>query len=90
MPAQTTSLPVIDIGGLFSEDLEDRRTVSRAIRAACIDSGFFYVANHGVEAKSVEQAFSRSREFFAQPLADKMAVAITHSPVSRGYEPIGG
>ena len=39
MPAQTASLPVIDIGGLFSKDLDDRRAVAREIRAACLAIG---------------------------------------------------
>ncbi len=89
MSARTETLPVIDIGGLSSARLEDRRTVAREIRAACIDSGFFYVVNHGVPPHSVAETFARSQQFFSQPLATKTRVGIAHSPVSRGYEPIG-
>ena len=89
MAARSESLPVIDIAGLSSDRPDDRHAVARAIRAACIDSGFFYAAGHGVAPALVAEAFAQSRRFFDQPLSAKLDVAIARSAVSRGYEPIG-
>ena len=88
--AQTSSaLPIIDVAALVSDSAKAREAVAAEIRGACIDSGFFYVANHGVAPDLIAETFARSRAFFDQPLAAKMAIGIDRSPVSRGYEPIG-
>jgi isopenicillin N synthase-like dioxygenase len=36
-----SALPIIDIGGLSSVDLADRKAVAERLRAACLDNGFF-------------------------------------------------
>jgi non-haem dioxygenase in morphine synthesis N-terminal len=39
-------IPIIDVSGMFSEKLEDRKAVAEKIREACHRIGFFYVVNH--------------------------------------------
>ena len=39
-------IPVIDVGGIYSEKLEDRQAVADKIREAAHRIGFFYVVNH--------------------------------------------
>ena len=39
-------IPVIDVGGIYSEKLEDRQAVADTIREAAHRIGFFYVVNH--------------------------------------------
>lgn len=39
-------IPIIDVAGMFSENLEDRKAVAEKIREACHRIGFFYVINH--------------------------------------------
>jgi hypothetical protein len=39
-------IPIIDVSGMFSEKLEDRKAVAERIREACHRIGFFYVVNH--------------------------------------------
>lgn len=60
------SLPLID----FSSP--DRASTAEAIRQACLDYGFFYVINHGVEKETFLQVFSESKKFFSLPLDEKM------------------
>jgi isopenicillin N synthase-like dioxygenase len=70
-----SDLPVIDLGPFLRESTpEDRLRVARAIRSACIDIGFFYVAGHGFAAAELDAVLTEGRKFFALPLAEKMKV----------------
>ncbi len=86
----TSCLPVIDIGGMQSADCSGRQAVASAIRSACRDSGFFYLAGHGVPRSLIETVHDESRRFFALPLDRKLAVGRHLSSHRRGYEPVGG
>jgi len=83
-------LPIIDISGLRSADAAKRRSVGQALRAACVDKGFFYITAHGVPEAVIRQAFAESERFFAQPLDAKMALNKSRSTANRGYEPLAG
>jgi isopenicillin N synthase-like dioxygenase len=84
------SLPVIDISDLSSGSLADRQAVGAALRAACLDKGFFYIKNHGVSESLVDDVFSEAAGFFALPAAQKAEVGKTKSKANRGYEPLQG
>lgn len=84
------SLPVIDIAGLASGDGEGRAAVGRAIRAAALDKGFFYIVGHGIDEALIARVFAASRAFFDQPMAEKLAIDKAKSPANRGYEPLRG
>ncbi len=84
-----SQIPVIDIGGLRSPHLSDRKAIAAEIRHASHQVGFFYIANHGIPAEAIAAVFAQTKRFFAQPLAVKNTVAIARSPISRGYEAIG-
>lgn len=45
-PIDADEIPVIDISGIFSEDLEDRKAVAEKIREAAHRIGFFYIVGH--------------------------------------------
>jgi isopenicillin N synthase-like dioxygenase len=85
-PSHST-LPVVDISGL-SGDAGDRAAVARDIRNACLDSGFFYLAGHGIPMDELARVFAQSRRFFDLPLAEKNAIALPRSRCNRGYEPL--
>lgn len=85
-----TALPVIDVGTLVSPRGPVRREAAAAMRAACMDRGFFYIANHGVSPHLIEQVLAETRGFFALPLAEKLALDKAKSRASRGYEPLRG
>ncbi|MGH8700830.1 MAG: 2-oxoglutarate and iron-dependent oxygenase domain-containing protein, partial [Burkholderiales bacterium] len=77
-------IPVVDLGGT------DRRAIAAEIGAACRDTGFFYIENHGIPAALIEGQFESTRRFFALPLAEKLEIDLRKSPCSRGYEAMGG
>lgn len=43
---EADEIPIIDVAGIFSDQLEDRQAVAEKIREACHRIGFFYVINH--------------------------------------------
>ena len=84
------TLPIIDISGLRSANIADRKAVGAALRAACLDKGFFYIKSHGVSEGLISDVFSEAAAFFALPPEQKDEVNKTKSPCNRGYEPLQG
>ena len=80
-PRAAKSIPVIDLAG---------SKVPWEIHKACRETGFFYVANHGVPQALIDAQFDCARRFFALPLEQKMALHMKNSASTAGYEPIGG
>jgi isopenicillin N synthase-like dioxygenase len=70
----TTYIPTIRL------DSGDHNATVEAIRKACLESGFFYVAGHGIEIADV---LLHMKLFFELPVSEKKAVA--DSTLSRGY-----
>jgi len=89
-PPSCAGLPVIDVSGLRDPDPVARARVAGALRAACLDKGFFYCAGHGVPAALRAEVLEQTRRFFALPTAAKLRVDKSRSPCNRGYEPLGG
>ncbi|GMI76401.1 hypothetical protein like AT4G16765 [Hibiscus trionum] len=72
-------LPVIDLSS------QDRFSTANSVRQACIDHGFFYLVNHGVDEDLVKKVFEQSGKFFSLPIQDKMKLARKNH---RGYTPL--
>lgn len=53
------------------------------LRKACLESGFFYVVNHGVD--QLDDVLAQSKKFFTLPKEDKMKVY--RNKKKRGYTP---
>lgn len=51
------SLPVISLARLTSPNLDDRKALAAEVGRACIDAGFFYISEHGIEEETIEAAF---------------------------------
>ncbi|MEM8621322.1 MAG: 2-oxoglutarate and iron-dependent oxygenase domain-containing protein [Actinomycetota bacterium] len=83
------TVPVIDIGGLRSADIEKRRAVANEIGTACETIGFLTVVGHGVSHAIVDEAFAQTRRVFELPMDIKMASAWDDDHVNRGYDPPG-
>jgi isopenicillin N synthase-like dioxygenase len=83
------SLPLIDVGLLHSADPGDRRQAASMLRQACIATGFFYVANHGIDLTLVDRLFGASKRFFDLPRAEKDRVDMRISGIKRGYGGFG-
>lgn len=89
MPSAFKSLPVIDITGLYQDDIEARRSVAAQIGAASRDSGFFYIKGHPISRALREQLLKATIAFFDRPLDQKMAYYIGKSTNHSGYVPQG-
>ncbi|MFC3902222.1 Isopenicillin N synthase [Acinetobacter marinus] len=82
------SIPVIDIAGLFSEQKSERIAVAKTIGQTCLDKGFFYIQNHGIDANLQQQVFAQSQQFFALDEQQKNRIHKNLSIANRGYEPL--
>jgi isopenicillin N synthase-like dioxygenase len=84
-----TRIPVIDVNPLVT-GRGDRSAVAQQIGQACRESGFFYIIGHGVDEGLQQQLEHLSRDFFAQDLNTKMAIAMEKGGRAwRGYFPVG-
>ncbi|XP_031247904.1 1-aminocyclopropane-1-carboxylate oxidase isoform X3 [Pistacia vera] len=76
---EALKLPIIDLSS------PDRFSTADSIRQACIEYGFFYLVNHGVEEEILGRIFDESRKFFSLPLEHKMSLVRKEH---RGYTPL--
>ncbi|KAG5248871.1 2-oxoglutarate-Fe(II) type oxidoreductase hxnY [Salix suchowensis] len=76
---ETAKLPIIDLSS------PDRISTANSIRQACVDYGFFYLVNHGVEGQLLSKVLEESKKFFSLPLNEKMKLSRKHH---RGYTPL--
>ncbi|KAK2997452.1 hypothetical protein RJ639_024724, partial [Escallonia herrerae] len=53
---------------------------------ACLDSGFFYVVNHGISEEFMDEVFAKSKRFFDLPMKEKMK--LLRNEKHRGYTPV--
>lgn len=49
-------IPVINLAPLYSSRLEDRKGLASEIRTAASNTGFFYIKNHGIDEKTIDDA----------------------------------
>jgi isopenicillin N synthase-like dioxygenase len=82
-------LPLVDISLLFSDKLADRLAASKALGKAAKDAGFLYIVGHGVSTKLIENLITRTAQYFAQTLEEKMQDYIGNSANHSGYVPEG-
>ena len=79
------NIPIIDLGGLCSDDPDARGSVLRQVLDACNEWGFFQIVNHGVSPDLMDKARETWREFFHLPMEVKQQYA--NSP--KTYEGYG-
>ncbi|OMO59607.1 Isopenicillin N synthase [Corchorus capsularis] len=77
--SEALQLPIIDLSST------DRISNSNSIRQACMEHGFFYVVNHGVEEELIDKVFEHTSKFFSLPIEEKMNFALKNN---RGYVPL--
>lgn len=49
-------IPIIDLAPLYSTKLEDRKKLAQEVRNSAVNTGFFYIKNHGIEDKTIADA----------------------------------
>jgi isopenicillin N synthase-like dioxygenase len=79
------SVPLIDFSAMLKEDAAGRKRVAAELREACINVGFFYIANHGIPQDLVDAMFDLAPRLFALPIADKMRWHVKQSSHYLGY-----
>jgi isopenicillin N synthase-like dioxygenase len=77
--------PVVDIARLRDGSASEQRAEVGQLGRACRETGFFCISGHGISPDRKLALFEASRQFFALPLTQKLAVSITRSPHNRGY-----
>ncbi|KAL9326738.1 hypothetical protein ACSQ67_007383 [Phaseolus vulgaris] len=77
--AATLSLPIIDLSS------PHRLSTADSVRQACVEYGFFYLVNHGVDTQFLRKVFHQSAHFFSLPLQHKIDLARKEY---RGYTPL--
>lgn len=82
-------LPLVDVSGLGSPDLELRRATANKLDQAARNAGFFYAIEHGLAPSLIEGLVSAAAEFFALSQAHKQRYYIGDSSNHRGYVPPG-
>ncbi|XAH25385.1 2-oxoglutarate and iron-dependent oxygenase domain-containing protein [Xylophilus sp. GW821-FHT01B05] len=82
-------IPVIDLHDALAPGGARSADVAAQLRAAAMESGFFYVRQHGVAAALVERQFGITQQLLDLPAATRQALDMRHSPTMRGFENIG-
>ncbi|KAG7887665.1 hypothetical protein KL936_004362 [Ogataea polymorpha] len=83
-------IPILDISRMWSDDFEERKSLSTELREVCSKVGFFYAKNHGVPKEIASGPFRQARNFFSQPMEKKMEVYTGLLPENcyYGYHPL--
>src|SRR5271154_7231893 len=84
--AAPIEVPVLDLAPLQTG--EDLSGLAKVVREACLNTGFFYVANHGVDEGLVQEMFAIAPRYFALPLEQRLEAKIDDR-FRRGYVPFG-
>ena len=83
------NVPLIDIADFRSADVQARRRVASEVALAARDIGFLVITGHGIAPSAIEDAYTASKEFFRQDLAQKLQVARPDPSHIRGYSGMG-
>jgi isopenicillin N synthase-like dioxygenase len=67
-----TSVPVIDFAGV--DDPIRRKKICAQVTEACETLGFFEIANSCVPVEVLDDAFDINKQFFDQPMAEKLTM----------------
>ena len=84
-PKNAAHLPIVDLADTQSKS-DERQRAATNIRAACRDTGFMFVRNHGIGQPIIDRAFTESRRFFSQSESEKLKVRARKG--TNGYDPV--
>lgn len=85
---RSDEIPLIDIADIYG-DLEQRKALSKVIKHASENTGFFYIKNHGIDQEVIQKAFEQAKTFFHQPESEKRKVHKNKSKYFNGWSPKG-
>jgi isopenicillin N synthase-like dioxygenase len=73
-PVSVGDIPVIDFAPLMLQG--NVTEVSKPLMSAALNTGFFYIKNHGIDPQVIQQALDASRHFFHLSQEEKALVAV--------------
>lgn len=71
-------IPILDLSN------PDKDALAAELRDVCINVGFFYIKNHGVSQKVIDECFEAAHEYFDIDLDKKMELDVTKFDHFRG------
>ncbi len=85
-----SEIPVIDITGLYSSDLNEQQRVADELGHAAEHVGFFYIKGHQIPKEQIKKLKAQAETFFALPFEEKMEYYAGKFGIKhRGYVPPG-
>jgi hypothetical protein len=75
-------IPTIDLAPLYSSKLEDRNALAKEIRVAGMNTGFFYIKNHGIDEKIIANAKKQLLTFVTSSPGVGLVLTATDSSVN--------
>jgi isopenicillin N synthase-like dioxygenase len=82
------TIPVIDLGPYLAGEPGAAERAAAELRVALTETGFYYIARHGIAPAMIAEAYRQAARFHALPLERKLAIRIDRHNV--GYLPIRG
>jgi isopenicillin N synthase-like dioxygenase len=84
--ASADELPILDLTALVQGG--DVAPIARQMRQACLTTGFFYIANHGIPAEVIDGLFAATQRYFALPMEQRLGHRMDER-FRRGFMPQG-
>jgi isopenicillin N synthase-like dioxygenase len=84
--ASATEMPILDLGDwLAGGPIEP---LVAQFKAACTNTGFFYIRNHGVPGTAIDEVFEATRRYFSLSMEERLKDKIDER-FRRGFMPYG-
>ena len=84
--ASPTEMPVLDLGDWLAGGAIEPLVAQ--FKAACTNTGFFYIRNHGIPREVVDGVFAATRRYYDLPMEERLADKIDER-FRRGFMPYG-
>jgi len=84
--ASADEMPVLDLTALNAGG--DIKPIAERMRHACVTTGFFYVANHGIPQAVIDNLFATTKRYFDLPMEQRLAHRMDEK-FRRGFMPQG-
>lgn len=79
------AIPDVSLASFETGSESEKRRIAADVDRICRAIGFLVITDHGVDRQVIERAWDAAREFFAQPLEEKLAARDAEPGSPRGY-----
>lgn len=81
-------VPIVDLAAMHGGSAEERARLVERLGDVCRTVGFFYVINHGLPERELQEPFEMAQRFFALPEEEKLQISLARNDHFRGYLPM--